>query len=506
MGQRNNTYLTTLLLVLAGLSALRILILVMQPVDLSGDEAQYWEWSRHLDWCYYSKPPGVGFMIWLSRHLFGDTVLGVRFPAVALMAGSGIFMYLLGRRMFDARTGFLAALLLQITPLFATYGVGFTPDSPLLFCWTGSLYFLHRALTSDKIWPWFAVSVMMGLGLLSKYAIIYFVPACFLLLAVVRDYRHHLRRPWVYLSTLCGLLFFAPVILWNRANDWVTFRHDLGHTNIEEGAVFSIGSLLEFIGSQLGVVTPLLLVFMIIALIRLRKDKPLLFWFSIPILIGFILKSVQGEIQPNWAMMAYVTGMLAFAGYYLRDWGRVNVHIRRLVRAAWIIALVGTIFLYCPFIYPLFSIPYKWPIDAPLIGEVEIKDPWEKMRGWKELGTAVSEIAEDKDAPFFIFSDRYQITASLAFYVEGQPHTYCVNLGRRMNQWDLWPGFHDKIGQDAIYVSKKRIKPEVKAAFATYTPHPVTIYDSRGNEIRDYAVFICRDFQGMEKKSEPEKY
>jgi hypothetical protein len=29
------------------------------PLDLAPDEAHYWDWSRHLDWSYYSKGPLV---------------------------------------------------------------------------------------------------------------------------------------------------------------------------------------------------------------------------------------------------------------------------------------------------------------------------------------------------------------------------------------------------------------------------------------------------------------
>ena len=52
----------------------------------------------------------------------------------------------------------------------------------------------------------------------------------------------------------------------------------------------------------------------------------------------------------------------------------------------------------------------------------------------------------------FLLSDRYQISSELAFYVSGQPQTFNVNLGRRMNQYDLWDGLPTLAGHDAIYV------------------------------------------------------
>src|SRR5260370_25797764 len=60
------------------------------PLDLAPDEAHYWDWSRNLDWSYYSKGPLVAWIIrfscWLfgplSEHLMGSPMLAVRIPAV----------------------------------------------------------------------------------------------------------------------------------------------------------------------------------------------------------------------------------------------------------------------------------------------------------------------------------------------------------------------------------------------------------------------------------------
>ncbi|MBN2445977.1 MAG: hypothetical protein JXO22_04595, partial [Phycisphaerae bacterium] len=41
-------------------------------IDLAGDEAHYWEWSRRLDLSYYSKGPLVAYIIHAGRYLFGS--------------------------------------------------------------------------------------------------------------------------------------------------------------------------------------------------------------------------------------------------------------------------------------------------------------------------------------------------------------------------------------------------------------------------------------------------
>src|SRR6476659_5798667 len=56
------------------------------PIDLSGDEAQYWDWSRQLDWSYYSKGPLIAYIIRASCNIFGGTMQVVRYPAVLFAA------------------------------------------------------------------------------------------------------------------------------------------------------------------------------------------------------------------------------------------------------------------------------------------------------------------------------------------------------------------------------------------------------------------------------------
>ena len=70
--------------VLGGLLIFRLLYVATVPLDLVHDEAYYWDWSRQLDWGYYSKPPMVAWLIALSTWLAGPSTWAVRLPAVVL--------------------------------------------------------------------------------------------------------------------------------------------------------------------------------------------------------------------------------------------------------------------------------------------------------------------------------------------------------------------------------------------------------------------------------------
>src|SRR5688572_22612673 len=111
-------------------AALRIAYLVRDcPLDLAPDEAHYWDWSRHLDWSYYSKGPLVALLIRgscelfgpLSQSLTGNIALAIRLPAI--LCGILLFtsMYVLtARTMGRERPAFaLVAFMLTLPPVAA---------------------------------------------------------------------------------------------------------------------------------------------------------------------------------------------------------------------------------------------------------------------------------------------------------------------------------------------------------------------------------------------------
>ena len=69
---------------LAGLFILfsaRLFAIIISPLELGVDEAQYWVWSQDLAFGYYSKPPLIAWIISISHALFGHYPWAVRLPA-----------------------------------------------------------------------------------------------------------------------------------------------------------------------------------------------------------------------------------------------------------------------------------------------------------------------------------------------------------------------------------------------------------------------------------------
>jgi len=559
---KSKPYSTALLISLLGMSLFRIYYITHGVMDLSPDEAHYWEWSRRLDLSYYSKGPIIAYLIAFGTAIFGDNVLGIRIMAVVSSALSSIFIYLLGKKMFDKRTGLAAALLMQIIPLYSAYGALFTIDSPFIFFWVLSLYLFWRAINRDALSVmsnelkenahhasrithyglWLLLGVSIGLGLLTKYTMAFFYICALLFLLTSKQRRRILLTKEPYISLALSLIIFSPVIIWNAGHDWVTLRHTAGQAHISgQWSIISeqwLKDFSEFLGSQLGIITPIIFVLIMYSLFKLKNktimpqgdtkenenviarslpiisgdDKAIakdeipryarndrlsglsdkysgnfLFFFSVPIIVFFLLKSFQGKVQANWALPAYATGFIAFSAVFISRWEGIKKWVRWTVIAGVFISLIITVIAHYPAIV---NLPPKL-------------DPTARTRGWKELGVEVSRVSEglSKKGQFFIFSDKYQVSSELAFYVKGQPITYCVNLGRRMNQYDLWPGFDTLINFNAIFVTIDNVQmPEtVGTAFDRCEKQVLNVY-SKDKKLRDYSIFTCYNFKGMPQK------
>lgn len=258
------------------------------PIDLAGDEAQYWEWSRNLDLSYYSKGPLVAYIIAASTAIFGDTMPAVRYPALVFGVLTSIVTYLLTLRLFRSDKLALGVVALyHFVPLFVAGSMLMTIDPPFYLCWAVATYLLATVMfprdwgagvppamaagtaapqrvpdvqRRDKL-AWCAIGVVAGIGFLAKYAMfLWFIP---MLIAVAIDpqSRRWLRTRWPWLSIGIACLFTTQVIVWNAQHDWVSFQHVTTQTGASEGK-FSFANVLEFVGGQIGILGPGVALFM----------------------------------------------------------------------------------------------------------------------------------------------------------------------------------------------------------------------------------------------------
>lgn len=492
------------LALVAALTLLHLWLIGGDRFPLSADEAHYWEWSRRLDWSYYSKGPLVAYLIAASTWIGGTTVFWIRLPAVLLGSALALLAASQASQIFRSeRAGFLTVVIYGVMPLFTAGSLLMTIDPPFVFCWGLAAFCLWRAVQRKGEAAWYGVGVAFGLGLLSKYTMLMLLPCVVLWLAGSPRLRHWLRRREPYEALLIGLLIFSPVLVWNARHGWLSGRHVLVQAGGGVGRDLwaSILGGLEFLGSQLGLVSPLLFLLMLGALAwasreglaRGRDDCWLLVCLSLPILLFFQTWGFLSKVQGNWAAHAYVTAAIALAGWRetWRDWGPQRIRMRRLKLCLGAAILLPAVLLTAFFALDQGAFGLRIPERLDLVSK--------RLRGWPELGEAVGGLLREGPGAPFLVSDRYQIASQLAFHVPGQPRVYNVNLGRRMNQYDLWGGWEELAGRDGLFVTYGRMDPPpaVAQAFERVTQLRVVPIHDRGKHLRDFTVIRGENFQGF---------
>jgi len=192
-------------------------------------ESYYFSCAVHPSLSYFDHPPLSMLLGALSLQASGEVGrLVLRWPFIALFAGTTWLMFVLGRRLFGPWPGAYAALLLNLSPILSlSVGVYFQPEGPLMFFSLACVWCLAHLLVGPPprrplAW-WAATGVMLGLAMLSKYAAVLLVIGAGLHVLTRRDQRHWLARPGPYLALGIALLLFSPVLVWNARHEWISF-------------------------------------------------------------------------------------------------------------------------------------------------------------------------------------------------------------------------------------------------------------------------------------------
>jgi len=437
-------------------ATIRLIFLFASPLDLSPDEAYYWDWSRHLSVGYYSKPPMVAWIIWVSTHLFGSSAVAVRLPAVIFGQLTILALYYFSRVIAGQKIALYTCILFGFTILGCVISYVMTIDAPLLFFWTISLYFFWKAIEIKvRAWPWIATGLSVGLGLLSKQTMLAFPAFGFLYLFTEKRTRRLFLTPWPYLALAIALALLLPTIKWNMDHGWITLLHTEHHFEPNKGgAIKSIVTFSRFFFGTLGVMTPItFLLILWVSLVSAKglfnlssRERYLFFFGPLPIIMIFFLAFRQ-KVNVNWPAPFYISAIALTA-----VWGLQKTP--KTLRAAILVGGVITLFAY---ILPLFM--DKLPLSGTRL------DPFYRLKGWKPLGIQVGKTMKAPGLPLdsvYVMAYPRQIVSELAFYIPGQPRVYIGKRSREIkSQYDLWESPWDTgTGWNAILVipEDKRIK------------------------------------------------
>jgi 4-amino-4-deoxy-L-arabinose transferase-like glycosyltransferase len=479
-----------LLLVLSIFAALKIVVAV--HFELNSEEAQYWTWSKHLQLSYYSKPPMIAYLNWLSTSVFGDTVLGVRINAVIIGLLTSIVSYILAFELFkNTKTALVTAVVTNIFPFLLSSSIFFTTDTPLLFFWICAMLFYWKAVETNKSLWWILFGISIGLGSLSKYSI--FLILIPLVLFSWKYHREILKTRNFYLSIFIGLIIFSPVIFWNIRNNGVGALHLVHLAGVDDhphsaGKIAS--NVFDFIIGQMAILLPFYQYKKIFRKYRqkaLTRQEEFLIFPAFCMFIVFLFVSINRDSGAyiNWAMYAYMGIPLLFAHFVLSENKmRLNLGISILMALGF-------------FLFVSLTSPSNKTLPLREL------NPANKMIGWAQLAKKVDSMKTAlPSGSYYVFSPNYHITSELWFYLKGHPETYLLNTCSRMTQYDLWPGLEQFInsGKTGIFVDLERITPEIKADYNTILKEDSCAVFSQDRCIYTYHIYFLQGLKGFHKQ------
>ena len=418
--------------------------------ELSVDEAHYLLYAKHLAWSYFDHPPLVGWIQWPLVSLDASTgvlrlvpeLLWIISCALVYIVTSQLQRFLqskasIGTPAFPpiGSSSFAAVLLVIAAPLPHVLSVGLLPDSILTPLSLGLFWMALRWMQAGRnftLRDWLITGILLGLAGLSKYTAAF---TAFALLLVVLCPP---RKPWInqagfYLAVLLALLLISPVLYWNWANDWISFKYQLAHGS---GGEWLFRRFAGFMGLQLVAFGLLFAVGMVFFLRRYWAKSPaalvcLLGFFWIP--FGIFAWLSGGGGLPHWTTPAWFC-LAPFAGIGIASaWATQQ---RQLIRFIFIFQIA------------LCLIGFAFVLSGGIVSSNPRNNPIADLYGWDQAGKTALALSKTHSVAG-IAVQNWTLGSRIAWYARPSP---VFILDQRQDQFDLWFGSL-KPGSDVIAVN-----------------------------------------------------
>jgi len=268
-------------------------------VPITGDEAYFIIWAKHLNYGYYEHPPMIGWVMWLFSFFGNDIFIFRIFPLIVIPSIAIIMVKVLSD--IDKNKAFLCGSVFLLSPV-SILNVLSVNDVPLILFTFLSGIFFYRAIKTERIFDAMICGFFAGCAFLSKYFAALLVFSLIVFCLFSRN-----RRVWKL--ALLSILFSIPLvmvnIIWNYNNCWLNIMFNLFFRNKDASLKFY--SVIIFLLEQIFLMTPYLaIVFFKKKFMFFERRKIDLFWFLfITPLIFFFFISFVKNVGLHWMASFY---------------------------------------------------------------------------------------------------------------------------------------------------------------------------------------------------------
>lgn len=351
------------------------------------DELQFLSDARHLDWGFVAYPPFTPFIERIALNLFGLSLTGLRLPSVLaqgiVILVSGLMARDLGgNRMAQVATSIAVAL--SGLPLFEATEFQYTTYSFLwwiLVCW-----FTIRLLTTDNPRWWVAIGTAIGLGLMTKYSLVFFVAGLLVGLAFTPA-RRNLVSPWFWSGVALTLIIFSPNIIWLVRHDFVAyhFLQSIHARDVGEGRAAGYWSMQLLLDAN-PIAIPLCLLGLI-AFLRESRYRTLAWMYAVPVLFFWLNKGRFYYVAEAYPVL------LAMGAVIAEHWlAKRSARLRRTLEALYFTGLIVTGSIFVAILVPVATSgplrDFAFKNNGDLCEEI----------GWNELVRTVAAVRDSLPA------------------------------------------------------------------------------------------------------------
>lgn len=298
----------------AALLAIRWLLVPALP--LGNDEAYYWDWGRELALSYFDHPPGVSWLAF-AAGLIDDAARGGRW-LVPLLHAAGCCVQLAILKRLTAITASRAPtaskvvtlfILAQLVPYSFIGGLLLMPDAGLLLLLPVlALVTIELSQTSpEQRLPLPGVAVLgltLGLAFNFKYHGLVIGGCGILWLLWQRRLQFFRDLPgWLLAFGLfCAAAY--PVLAWNIANDFISFRFQTDHGF--GGLSFKLTPLIQLIVADIVLLSPLMIYLLFRSGAKIwRGPASALAAMGLPLLLLILGLAPFKEVLPHWLVPCF---------------------------------------------------------------------------------------------------------------------------------------------------------------------------------------------------------
>ena len=409
------------LLVLALAKFILPFILQSPVYEPHRDEFLYLAEAHHMAWGYMEIPPLLSVFAWIS-NLLGHGIFWIKlwpslFGALTYCMVGKIILSL-GGRSFALFLGFLPFVL----GIYLRMHFLFQPNFLEVFFWTMIAYSILRYIESEKNFWLYILGISIGLGMISKYSVAFFVLSVLAGLLITRNHKIFLNRHFYFAGGL-AILIFLPTFLWEYENHFPVVVHmkELQKTQLQY--VSPKGFLVDQILMNLPCVF-IWIAGLYFCVFKQNGKYQIFAWAYLFVIL--LLLYFQGK---NYYSAGVYPVLFALGAFQLEQFA--NKHSRVWKYALIMIPLfigIPIIPLGLPVAKPSKLASYYKALHVKNIGFLKWEDQqnhpltqdFADMLGWKEMtaktAAAYSTLSADEKKNTIIFADNYGEAGAINFY------------------------------------------------------------------------------------------